>query len=72
MEDIVAAVIAKTGLSEAQARSAAETVIGFLKDKLPEPAAGLLNQYLGGAPVGAEAEGFAGAAKAVEGFYKRG
>ena len=64
--------VAKTGLPEAQARTAAETVIGFLKEKLPEPAAGMLNQFLGGAPAEAGTDGLAGAAKAVEGFFKRG
>ena len=38
----------KTGISEQQAQMALETVIGFLKDKLPEPLAGQLDAVLGG------------------------
>ena len=36
MEDLIKAVtIKKTGLSEEQAKSAVEAVIGFVKEKLP-------------------------------------
>lgn len=39
MDELVALVQEKTGLGEAQARQAVETVIGFLKQKLPAPLA---------------------------------
>jgi len=35
MEELVALVMEKTGLTEKQAESAVEVVIGFIKDKLP-------------------------------------
>ena len=38
----------KTGISEQQAQMALETVIGFLKEKLPEPLVGQLDAVLGG------------------------
>ncbi len=40
MEELVKLVMEKTGLPEGQARQAVETVIQFLKDRLPEPLAG--------------------------------
>lgn len=38
----------KTGISEQQAQMALETVIGFLKEKLPEPLAGQFDAVIGG------------------------
>ena len=35
MEELVKAVTQKVGISESQARSAVETVVSFLKDKMP-------------------------------------
>lgn len=48
MDQLVNTVVEKTGLSHDQAQSAATAVIGFLKDKLPEPAASALNSAIGG------------------------
>jgi nucleoid DNA-binding protein len=39
MEELIKAVVAKTGLSESHARLAVETVLSFLKAKLPAPLA---------------------------------
>jgi uncharacterized protein (DUF2267 family) len=39
MDELVALVQEKTGLGEEQARQAVETVIGYLKQKLPTPLA---------------------------------
>ncbi len=47
MNEIVHLVAQKTGLSEDKARQAAEVVLGYLKDKLPGPVAGQLNQFIG-------------------------
>jgi hypothetical protein len=55
MDQLVNTVAEKTGLSPEQARSAAEAVIGFLKDKLPEPAASMVGGVVGGG--NAEGEG---------------
>lgn len=49
MEEIVRQVTERAGISEAQARTAVETVVGFLKTRLPEPVAGQLDGLVGGA-----------------------
>lgn len=48
LDELVKRISEKTGLPEEQARSAAETAIGFIKEKLPEPIAGQVDNYLGG------------------------
>ena len=48
LDELVAFVAQKTGLSEEQARSAAETVLGFLKSKLPEPLACQIDGLISG------------------------
>ncbi len=50
---IVSAVAQKTGLSEAQAKSAIDAVAGVLKSKLPAPVASQIDAVLaGGTPTG--------------------
>lgn len=51
-EELVRMVAQKTGLPEDKARSAAETVIGYLKEKLPASVAGQLDSVGGGAATG--------------------
>ena len=48
MDELVKLVSQKTGISEDQARVAVETVIRFLKEKLPEPIAGRVDDVLSG------------------------
>jgi hypothetical protein len=48
MEELIKLVTAKAGISEDQARSAVTTVVGFLKDKLPAPIAGQIDNVIGG------------------------
>ncbi len=48
MDELVKMVAKKVGISEAQAKQAVETVLGFLKDKLPGPLAGQLDAILEG------------------------
>ena len=48
MDELVKLVVEKTGLPEAQARQAVETVIGFLKTKLPAPVAGQIDGLVAG------------------------
>lgn len=48
MEELIKQVTSKTGISEDQARTAVTTVLGFLKDKLPAPIAGQLDNVVGG------------------------
>ena len=48
MEELINQVASKSGISEAQARDAVNTVLGFLKDTLPEPIAGQLDNVVAG------------------------
>jgi hypothetical protein len=65
MDELVKQVAERTGISESQAQTAVNTVLGFLKARLPEPLAGQLDGLLGGA-AGA-AGGLAGSAGDVLG-----
>jgi hypothetical protein len=49
MDELVKLVAQKTGIPPAAARTAVETVIGFLKQKLPAPLAGQVDAVLEGA-----------------------
>jgi hypothetical protein len=49
MDELIKLVVQKTGISEAMAKSAVETVIGYLKKQLPAPIAGQIDNVLGGA-----------------------
>jgi hypothetical protein len=49
MDELVKRITEKTGISEEQARSAVKTVAGFLKEKLPAPLAGQVDNVLSGA-----------------------
>ena len=48
MDQVIGLIQERTGISQEQARTAAETVIGFLKDRLPAPIAGQVDGVLGG------------------------
>ena len=65
MEELIKQVTERTGISEQQARGAVETVLGFVKNRLPEPIAGQLDGLVGGAS--GAAGGIAGAAGDVLG-----
>lgn len=60
MDELIKLVSKKTGLPEATAKTAVETVLGYLKKKLPAPIAAQIDGVLGGA----------GAAKGVEDLAK--
>jgi hypothetical protein len=47
-QELVRMVAEKTGLPDDKARSAAETVIGYLKDKLPAAVSGQLDSAVSG------------------------
>lgn len=49
MEELIKQVVAKTGIAEGQARGAVETVVNFLKGKLPESIGSHLDSALGSA-----------------------
>jgi hypothetical protein len=48
MDELVKLVSEKVGINEDQAKQAVDTVVGFLKEKLPEPLAGQLEAALEG------------------------
>lgn len=48
MQQLVNLVSEKAGIDQNQARKAVETVVGFLKDRVPGPIAGQLDNALDG------------------------
>jgi len=48
MDELIKRITEKTGISEDQARSAINTVASFLKERLPAPLAGQVDNVLGG------------------------
>ena len=48
MEELINLVVQKTGISHDQAKQAVETVVGFLKQKLPAPIGGQIDGLLAG------------------------
>jgi hypothetical protein len=48
MDQLVKMVSDKTGISESQAQQAVNVVLGFLKERLPEPVASQLDAVAGG------------------------
>ncbi len=49
MDELIKRITDKTGISADQAKSAVETVTGFLKEKLPAPIAGQIDNLMSGA-----------------------
>lgn len=60
MEELVQLVVEKTGISEDLAQKAVEVVLDYLKDKLPEPIAGRLDDILDGLDAGDLMKGLGG------------
>jgi hypothetical protein len=48
MQEIIALITQKTGISEQQAQTAVDTVVGYLKQKLPGPLASQLDSVVAG------------------------
>ncbi|MBN2148618.1 MAG: hypothetical protein JW726_14620 [Anaerolineales bacterium] len=48
MDELIKLVAKKTGLPEAKAKIAVETVLNFIKEKLPEPLGSQIDNLLGG------------------------
>jgi hypothetical protein len=59
MEELVKLVSQKTGLSEDISRQVVEVVVGYVKQKLPEPIAGQLDAFLSGPAAGDQLGGLA-------------
>lgn len=62
MDELVNQVVQKTGISQDQANQAVQTVIGYLKNKLPGPVASQLDSLMGGQSVAGGVAGQAGQA----------
>jgi hypothetical protein len=60
MEEIVKLVSQKAGISEAQAKTAVETVANFIKQKLLQPVAGQIDTVLAGGKPGDITKGLGG------------
>ncbi len=60
MDELIKLVAKKAKLSEPQAKMAVETVIGFLKSKLPAPVASQIDGLLSGNQIGDIAKGLGG------------
>jgi hypothetical protein len=54
MEELIRQVTERTGITESQARTAIDTVMGYMRDKLPASASGMIDGVVGG---GANAAG---------------
>ena len=48
MEELIKQVSERSGISEAQARKAVETVMNYMRDKLPASVSGTIDSALGG------------------------
>jgi hypothetical protein len=48
MEELIKKIVNKTGIPADKARAAAETVIGYIKSKLPGPVSGQIDNVLKG------------------------
>jgi hypothetical protein len=59
MDELVKLVSQKTGLSEDMSRQAVETVLNYLKQKLPAPIAGQLDTFLASPGAGDQLEDLA-------------
>ena len=60
MDELIKLVAQKTGLSEDMAKVAVDTVIDFLKDKMPEPAAAQFDALLEGGDISGLMSGLGG------------
>lgn len=60
MDELIKLVVQKTGISEAQAKTAIDTVLGFLKKKLPAPLAGQVDAVLAGSEAANAIKGLGG------------
>jgi hypothetical protein len=69
MEELIKMMTSKVGISESQAKSAVETVMSFLKDKMPGGIGGQVESFIkgGGSSAGNVANGLK---EQIGGFLK--
>lgn len=65
MDELINQVAQRTGLAPDKARTAVDTVLGFLKNRLPAPIASQLDNALSGSGAGAGAGGLTDAVKGM-------
>ena len=56
MDELIKRVAERTGMGEDKARTAVDTVVGFLKERLPAPLAGQVDNVLGSGAAGGAAD----------------
>jgi hypothetical protein len=61
MDELIKLVVAKTGISEPMAKVAVETVLSFLKTKLPAPVASQIDGLIAGGAGGLDLGSIGGA-----------
>jgi hypothetical protein len=61
MDELIKLVVAKTGISESMAKVAVETVLSFLKTKLPAPLAAQIDGLIAGGAGGLDLGSIGGA-----------
>ena len=66
VDELIKLVSQKTGLSAEMAKTAVETVVDYLKDKLPAPIRGQIDSLLGGTE---QTEGAGGLGKSLGGLF---
>ncbi len=71
MDELIKLVVAKTGISEPMAKLAVETVLSFLKTKLPAPLAGQLDAVIGGGAGGLDLGSIGGALGGLGGLFDK-
>jgi hypothetical protein len=69
MQQLIQQVTQRTGIPEDKARAAVDTVVGYLKERLPGPMASQLDNAVSG-QASAEGGGIMGAAKGMFGGNK--
>ena len=71
MDELIRQVAERTGISEDQARTAVTTVVGFIKERLPEPIASQVDGLLEGS-AGAAAGGLGDLGGMIGGILGKG
>jgi len=66
MDELVKMVSKKAGISESQAKTAVETVMGYLKDKLPAPLDDQVEKTLEG---GSSSSSLGGVTESLSGLF---
>jgi hypothetical protein len=70
MNEIIKLVSEKTGLSAEMSKTAVDTVVGFLKSKLPAPIASQLDSVISGGGAGSALGQAGDLAKGLGGMFK--